>query len=1063
MSNSHLCLTDNNVIVRPSLTEIIGPSPVLTAALATPPRGADVAPVMEVTATLSSALSVDVDQIEQDQGLARTSARFGQNAALPITTQLKEWRPITATFDRDTEFPRLFLPTSYRYETGATLPPHVTEQARERIEAALTSVFERLTLPIPDPSAPTGFRAVRYFPHMRYVLQEAGITDVKLYPSGGVVRSALGYLYFEMWQAFWAGRDPESALAQIANDTTDLPAHKIRGVGSDFDLLAVSNDQTASAKAVELALTVINAAEKTLGLYGSKQTHHRAVFAVGDVKDYAQHIARATKQGGSTLDFLSFDLETGKLVEPENLLGIVADFIAGHCSYVAPQSGGHVEQPFKQTVRGLRPFVEMPFLTSKNPELLVSELRQAVAELKQIKDKSSTDFAKGIEQFGKMVRNARFSAGHNRFYRAAPNSLESEMLKLIDAVSSLVGRPVVPEFVDNIPITANRQITLPPEIAVLLEKILLPVDDFIAKHTHNGTLYHGTKTVEASLYILRGGLVVSGGRNHQGGSACGSGGYSTPDRKVAANYAGTQGVVLPLQVKRSENLRILDWTQASTELTTWAAEVRRAGGDPFEILKRQGVIDIIINGYVLLQNMDAVIFPEDPAVLAVHVAVDAAEGRASDETIVQTYSWFARLAPFLAMSEDPATHSIDLASLHEKARHIVRHRPGLIDQYAADPRNADDLNLLADLIRSDRATNLGAASQLWNIIAKAYPDPHVQPEEVKKIRESLRQRMDNACQKMIYPRSLYTTWIENYPWEVGNTTDRKRLCELATNTNCSIEIRDTAIKTLLNFDRDTRETFLAPHGSPALIHELAARLFTESGVSDATERYEWLCQLCAERGDLRSPLNLLGDPEKYFQQGAQILGTYLDVFENQIFTADLKTGSEDYNKVRKLAEGFIKRLNLDLNKFDSFAPPVEELMRLSLKVMGYFFPEYLTDRKDGQQVDHNFNLGQYLGKCLEYYFAKPKLRSFKAYSWEAPTLTALRREIAELLAPQALGVRHLNWIALPDLNLDADRVIVKRWAELAPDNENVQDILATLAEKQPDLLVALLQDVGTPD
>jgi hypothetical protein len=514
-------------------------------------------------------------------------------------------------FSVQKEFPNYFLPAEYRQVPPDQVPPTVADKAVEQINRALNSIFHRLTIPV-VPAGEKHPRMVRYF---EYLQAELSKTDpkVEVLPSGGVVRSAIGYLYAEILEGM-SGQpplSPEQVLKKIIEDTEDIAGHKIRGVGSDFDVL-LKHSGTHFRSLQKQAAEITNSAET---LYEARQFAgglKRSLFTVGDVKDYEEQTRRSTSQGGAAVDFLAFDLKKRQTLEPHGYQGILQDLVRGWYRYLPPESDEKVEDAAKQTIRGIRPLIELPFLTLADETQLRAEFENIRKSLSEGKRPSG----KALEQFEKAVRNARFSGAHNRFHRGEKGSLEDFISEVLNSLEAKTNRSTIPEFVDAFPV--DQRTPTNRDLRGFPEHLLMGMDDFIKRHTDAGKLYHGTPNIENGLAVLRGGLFISkdGGRIKGTGittAVFGRGGYSSGTKSTALGYAGTDGIVFELPVAQDKPLNILDWESVknSPEIVALKRKAEAEGRDIFALLARDHGIDIIVNHHVLIQNLNAVELPQD--------------------------------------------------------------------------------------------------------------------------------------------------------------------------------------------------------------------------------------------------------------------------------------------------------------------------------------------------------------------------------------------------------------------------------------------------------------------
>ncbi len=492
-----------------------------------------------------------------------------------------------------TEFPNLFLPAEWRGKPAHQVPAEVVTESRNQVEKAIASVFRRLTVPIRG--ADGKIRQVRYFPYLQAELSKLD-PSARLYASGGVVRSAISYLYASILEGTERipPEPPEKVLERIIGDTRDLGSLKVRGVGSDFDVLLASRGQKPLDELIRIVLDATNSAETAHGQNVEKGAAKRSLFTIGDAKDYNKQILRSTNQGGADIDFLAFDAVTGKFVEPPGHNGIVNNLIRGFYRYLAPMGKEFIENGPKQIVRGGRALLELPFISLEDPTVLLNELE----DLERNLERSSVDkqtIGSMEEQFNKMVRNARFAGANNRFYRSQPNSVEARFLRIAKSLGKKLGRNLLPEFVERTPL--NKKAEVPESLRLAM----LDYKEFVTRYTNNGELYHGTPSIENGLAIIRQGLFLSS--SEQGTAVFGRGAYTSPDRAISEGYAGTDGIVFRLTVKNDPNLRILDWTKVDP---AWIAILKAKRVDPIEFVAENYSIDIVVNQHVLIQNSEAI-------------------------------------------------------------------------------------------------------------------------------------------------------------------------------------------------------------------------------------------------------------------------------------------------------------------------------------------------------------------------------------------------------------------------------------------------------------------------
>lgn len=499
-------------------------------------------------------------------------------------------------FDARTEFPVLFFDAEERSKIENLSEAKVSEKV-QLMEKAVGSILNRMTMPIVDSAGE--IQSVRLIPYINEYALEKSAGDLKLHAAGGVVRSTIAYVYAEMYKEWLNQKDtfnPGFFLAQMASEKGDIPSLNVRGIGSDFDILyEIKNGKPAAnySKIVEDILNIINSTETKLNLFDYKDDLKKTLLTVGDLKEINQQIKRATSQGGSTLDFLTYDIGEGRLQEPSFLQGTISDLVRGYINYIDPVSKSATEDPAKQMIRGFRPLLELPFVIYKDETVLRNELVTLA---------KTALSPRAEEQITKLVRNARFSAANNRFYRGSENSLEFQINTYLKNKSQLQN---IPRYIDfnslNFRDEKNGFKEFPKEL-------LMPRASF-DKLTNNGVLYHGTPTIGSGLSIMRSGLFESSSK--QGTAMFGRGAYTTPDYSTAEGYKSAEGLIFKIQVKDHPNINIIDWNKI--EKTAFIKDLVKTAKeekiDTFEYLSKIYGIDIIVNSHVLVQNQNAVILP----------------------------------------------------------------------------------------------------------------------------------------------------------------------------------------------------------------------------------------------------------------------------------------------------------------------------------------------------------------------------------------------------------------------------------------------------------------------
>ena len=484
-------------------------------------------------------------------------------------------------------------------------------EAKKEIEEVLYHILDRLdiryVLPGGDELKKVGF--INELRSQALALDP----DMQLYVAGGVVRSLLGYVYNVVYDM--KHKDPDLDIHMIfklmKKEEEPVLRQDALGIGSDFDMLFLFRKEKSDLSKIKSKLTnFINSAETHMGLRDVDLPFKKSFVLVGDVKSYKTQIDRATAQGGSALDWLAFSIseDTGSIKEPDGDLKIFTNFFHGTYDYLPPKLGEKEEDADKQTIRGLRALLELPFLdiSKEGTEQISKELNRLITSL-QLGGRLSP---KAMEQLDKMMRNARFQGGHNRIFRS-----KGQVEQLVSSLASVLAErkkgsklPPVYEFLRNVR-PEKRQPSYDP--CSLKERgLLMDQQTFIDTYTDKGALYHGTPDVKNILSMMRGGLVPSDGKSEekeeektikQGVSYCGAGFYTSGNKGLCSTY----GIPITLTV-REVPLRILNWVK-------YEAEERKLKKpyieENFLQLSEKCDLDIIVNTYPLIQNSGAVTLP----------------------------------------------------------------------------------------------------------------------------------------------------------------------------------------------------------------------------------------------------------------------------------------------------------------------------------------------------------------------------------------------------------------------------------------------------------------------
>lgn len=479
-------------------------------------------------------------------------------------------------------------------------PNYFERVSQQAFNQALVSIAKRLMLPVYDLNSDNA-QLEPFMTSVNNKIKQIHGTEYEMMPSYGVTRTIVGYLYSQIHRQKL--RHPEKKVAQIlefiVNSREPIPALQVRGIGSDLDFAIRRkdgksvDDKVLSEIKNNIVKMLLEPSLRT-GATAGKDTD-RTFFVSPDVKDHITQVGWTKKQGGSEVDMIALSLDEGRVVEPDLGDHTVRDLLSGIYRYV---SGEKQEKDGrqKQTIRGLRPLVELPWLSldSKSETLLLSEINQLNSELKQDGQISS----KADEQLEKLTRNSWFSGANNRLWGDEPIARTVRQFnQFYKEKKSKFGIPIF---------APHRSINQTPSKTDMPAELFTPIEDFIRSKTDNGKLYHGTSN--AGLAIMREGLFLSG--KGQGNYVYGPGAYTTSSESTASGYKNSNGWLFKLIVRNSPKIKIFDFEKHQNQ--PWVREqVAKLGGrDPFfDTLREEYGIDIIVNEHVLVQNAAVLDYP----------------------------------------------------------------------------------------------------------------------------------------------------------------------------------------------------------------------------------------------------------------------------------------------------------------------------------------------------------------------------------------------------------------------------------------------------------------------
>ncbi len=501
-----------------------------------------------------------------------------------------------------------------------------TSHAEEKIEHALHSILKRIRIPYVDDSGKVVTE--NFFSTMEKKTHQID-PGSKVYVSGGVVRSLLGYLYEKIHKK--KEKDPtrktEEILDSIIQDQKPIDPVGVLGVGSDLDILVSPFDTTKMNTIKNSISNFIESAEKSIQIKGIDLALKNSILPKADVNNYDFQIERTIKQGGSTLDWFAFPIGgQGKFKVPQKHPELLKQFILGHYSYL-PAEDSKDSFSDVRIARGLRGYLEIPFLHLD--EIGRKTLRELMGKL--VDENSGVDnrlSEKAFEQFRKMERNARFGGAKNRIYLHNQEDSEEEkeikvlLLKLSDIVTKrqpqtingfkVKPAPLVSKFIPNRDPKkrGNEDRCELSKLGLLTNKA-----SFITKYTDNGRIYHGTPHVDNILSMIRNGPILSD--VSQGFAVHGRGFYTTPDRDLATKYGRSNVILFNLKEDIQARVIDLDTVKDNPEFEKLDKAAKEHNISVFEYLAEYCDVDIIgtipeeKQRIVLIQNAGVLKFPKN--------------------------------------------------------------------------------------------------------------------------------------------------------------------------------------------------------------------------------------------------------------------------------------------------------------------------------------------------------------------------------------------------------------------------------------------------------------------
>ena len=126
---------------------------------------------------------------------------FAHSLLLARTDNLVATTPgstyVTGPFNQEVEFPNYFLPSNYS-TLSATEKSQALKQVKGELSAALKTLFNNMTVPVVLPGE-NKVTNVAYFPYIINEVNKITGNQGTVIPSGGVVRTAVAYIYDEIF------------------------------------------------------------------------------------------------------------------------------------------------------------------------------------------------------------------------------------------------------------------------------------------------------------------------------------------------------------------------------------------------------------------------------------------------------------------------------------------------------------------------------------------------------------------------------------------------------------------------------------------------------------------------------------------------------------------------------------------------------------------------------------------------------------------------------------------------------------------------------------------------
>lgn len=376
------------------------------------------------------------------------------------------------------------------------------------------------------------------------------VPGARAYICGGVVRSCLGKLYQKMYRQWEKSNfDPDVdyarfVLNEMISREKEINQISTYGFQSDLDILIDFPEKTPKnlrEQTIEAADQFINEPRKHF--FALDGDFRDILFPEGDVQEYnnlygTQGRCTVLTQGGATLDWLAFPIsgENRQMRMPEGHDDILNSYFEGKLVY-APAENPRVENNIKRAIRGLRPLFDNPFLvlTPDSEE----RLRSIIKNYRQLTPGAAT-------QIEKLLRNSRLGMAGNRYWGNESFMQFLREKKLFK----------IPRYLDRQSLSEKQMMNDNAS-----ESPFLDPEEFFRSYTQDDAVFHGSPGYTTPFKIMRGGPLPS--REHktgdQGRARFGSGLYAhgVNQKSWCDRYAGEEGLVFPVKLRRDPSLKIL--------------------------------------------------------------------------------------------------------------------------------------------------------------------------------------------------------------------------------------------------------------------------------------------------------------------------------------------------------------------------------------------------------------------------------------------------------------------------------------------------------------------------